>query len=113
MPPVFNIIQPQNNSVYEKQIDIEILELFDVQEINYSIFNVDTGKWIITNQTFIQNTYENSLNPPISFIGNNSVSLEQGNYIMRIFSKSVGFGYKDFFLDIDSTFQVFFIYRCI
>lgn len=97
MPPVFNIIQPQNNSVYEKQIDIEILELFDVQEINYSIFNVDTGKWIITNQTFIQNTYENSLNPPISFIGNNSVSLEQGNYIMRIFSKSVGFGYKDFF----------------
>ena len=96
MPPIFNIIQPQNNFIYENSIDIEILELFDVREINYSIFNINTGIWIMVNQTFVRNTYENSLEPPIQFIGNNSISLEQGNYVMRFSASTVGFGYKDF-----------------
>ena len=52
----------------------------------------------MVNQTFVRNTYENSLEPPIQFIGNNSISLEQGNYVMRFSASTVGFGYKDFFI---------------
>jgi hypothetical protein len=97
MPPSFVISSPaQHDSYPSNNIPIAVTPRMDLGNLTYSVRNNQNNTWIARNATLIQNVYKSSLDPPKSTYGPSSLSLPVGNYTLRMFASSTGYGYKAF-----------------
>ncbi|MDE1725632.1 MAG: hypothetical protein KGH89_00005, partial [Thaumarchaeota archaeon] len=96
MPPTFTVKDPSQGQVYSGDVPFNITEGYDVRKISYNIMDNSNNTWIVQNQTALENTFKDSLDPPTKTLGPSSLTLSSGSYTLRLIASSTGFGYKDF-----------------
>lgn len=97
MPPGFTVVSPvQHQSYTSDKVPLNVAPGFDLGNMTYSLRNNQNGTWIVRNATLVRNVYKDSLDPPTTTNGPASLSLANGNYTVRIFASSTGYGYKAF-----------------
>jgi hypothetical protein len=114
MPPSFVVSSPvQHGSYPSNNVPVTITLGADLGNMTYSIRSNQNNTWIVRNATLIQNVFKDSLDPPKTTNGPSSLSLPVGNYTLRIFASSTGYGYKAFvdqkrvnYVSQDITFNV-------
>jgi hypothetical protein len=97
MPPGFAVSSPVQSQTYASAtVPLRATAGTDLGNLTYSLRNNQNGTWTVKNATLIQNVYRNSLDPPTTTKGPSSLALANGNYTIRLFASSNGYGYKAF-----------------
>ncbi|MDV3293225.1 MAG: aryl-sulfate sulfotransferase, partial [Nitrososphaerales archaeon] len=114
MSPGFALTGPTGKATYTTNtVPLSLTAGMDLGNVTYSIRNNSNGTWTVRNATLLQNVYKDSLDPPKTTNGPSSLNLANGNYTLRIFASSTGYGYKAFiqqkrinYATTDTTFIV-------
>jgi hypothetical protein len=93
MDPTFSITSPQSGGCSSKEIEIAIqYSDVDLDSIWYRISDRTNNTWVTDNVTYVRNKWKNAITFEGKEIGQNKVTLEQGDYTLHVWASSNGWG---------------------
>jgi hypothetical protein len=91
--PKFSIIYPQEADCAPKNIGISIqYDDTDLGSIWYRVFDRTKNAWATENITYVRNKWANAITFEGKEIGQQKITLEEGNYTLYVWAASTGWG---------------------
>jgi len=101
MDPQFSIASPQQGMCSPKETDISIqYSDVDLNRIWYRIYDRIGNKWATDNITYVSNNWTNAITFAGKETGQNTVTLENGDYTLHVWASSNGWGDENLFVPV-------------
>lgn len=91
--PHFSLLSPQDRTYGSNDIDVSIeYSDVDLNTIWYRIYDRDKGRWALGDIVYIRNRWRNAITFDGKETGINKITLDDGNYELRVWANSTGWG---------------------